>query len=81
LCKFPVFANFGEIGVSIEVNSFTVQLNPHQIQLLQKFHRVLFEQLLQISHSFLDFDPSDSPGNYYVAPIKKKIGILLNKNN
>lgn len=69
-----MFANFGEIGVCTQVNSFTVQLNPNQIQSVQKFHRVLFEQLLQISHSFLEFDQSNSPGNYLVAPIKKSRG-------
>lgn len=78
LCSFKLFQSYGEIEVEIESEPImsTVRSKDH-LESLQKFHVMLFRDLLRTWKNFLVLDNS----SYIIVPLKQILEMSLNVSN
>lgn len=71
ICDFPLYVSAGEINVSLEVNH-NLSLTEENLQLLQSFHYLIFNDVLKILKKFLVFDKEYNEGILLLAPVIKR---------
>ncbi|XP_066584904.1 endoribonuclease Dcr-2 isoform X2 [Prorops nasuta] len=70
LPKFPLFMNVGELQVRIQDNFATIMLNANEINKLQVFHALIFNEILGLLKSFMVFDHDNLENCYLIVPLK-----------
>ncbi|KAK7865819.1 hypothetical protein R5R35_001277 [Gryllus longicercus] len=72
LCDFPVYLNVGQIAVHLVVNNAVLYLQSHEISSLQRFHAMLFFDLLKLNKSYVLADPKSEENNFLIVPVTKQ---------
>ncbi|XP_067628454.1 endoribonuclease Dcr-2 isoform X2 [Eurosta solidaginis] len=82
LAEMPLFMNQGKLSVKITQKPLEVKFtNEQELQLLSKFHLMIFRDLLECWKSFFVLDQRNQENSYLIVPINEgKIDWELVKN-
>ncbi|XP_017890637.2 endoribonuclease Dicer isoform X2 [Ceratina calcarata] len=67
--SFPIFMNFGELNITIEVNHDILTLSEEEIRSVKNFHTLLFSEVLQLVKSFVIFDNYNLDNCFLIVPV------------
>ncbi|XP_073981487.1 endoribonuclease Dcr-2 isoform X2 [Rhodnius prolixus] len=68
LCKFSMFMNVGEVNIQILENVETIKLSINEINLLFRFHCLLFAEVLKITKKFVMRDYENLENSFFLVP-------------
>lgn len=68
--SFPIFMNVGNLQINLKSNNELQFLSKAEIELLQSFHTLVFNQILKVIKQFMIFDTSNTENSFLVVPSK-----------
>lgn len=60
----------GELGVDVKLNYATMILSESDIELLRRFHFLLFSEIIPVIKSFMVFDNENLENSFLIVPRK-----------
>ncbi|KMQ96898.1 endoribonuclease dicer [Lasius niger] len=67
--SFPIFMKDGELGVDVKLNYATMILSESDIELLRRFHFLLFSEIIPVIKSFMVFDNENLENSFLIVPL------------
>ncbi|XP_071570826.1 endoribonuclease Dicer [Temnothorax nylanderi] len=67
--SFPIFMKDGKLNVDVKSNPTTIMLSGSDIQLLKRFHFLLFNDIIPVIKSFMIFDNDDLENSFLIVPL------------
>ncbi|XP_025264753.1 endoribonuclease Dicer isoform X1 [Camponotus floridanus] len=70
--SFPIFMKDGQLDVDVNSNYATMTLNNIDIELLKRFHFLLFNEIITVIKSFMLFDNENLENSFLIVPLNDK---------
>ncbi|XP_036140493.1 endoribonuclease Dicer isoform X2 [Monomorium pharaonis] len=70
--SFPIFMKDGKLNVNLISNYTMIILNESDIQLLKRFHFVLFSNIISVIKSFMVFDNDNFENSFLIVPLNEQ---------
>ena len=69
--NFPVFTRSGEVTVSVELISSSMQFSADELARLYRFQRYLFLRVLRLEKEPMQFNPDNADSSYIVIALNE----------
>ncbi|XP_020280276.1 endoribonuclease Dicer [Pseudomyrmex gracilis] len=66
---FPLFMKDGNLNVDIKSNHSTMTLSEKEIEMLRKFHFLLFSEIIPVIKCFMIFDNDNLENSFLIVPL------------
>ncbi|XP_011693477.1 PREDICTED: endoribonuclease Dicer-like isoform X2 [Wasmannia auropunctata] len=76
--SFPIFMKDGKLNVDVKSDHATVILSESDIELLKRFHFLLFNEIIPVIKSFMIFDNDNLENSFLIVPLNDKQEINWN---
>ncbi|XP_025991526.1 endoribonuclease dcr-1 [Solenopsis invicta] len=70
--SFPIFMKDGQLNVNVISDYTTIILNNDDIELLKRFHFLLFTNIISVIKSFMIFDNHNLENSFLIVPLNKQ---------
>ncbi|XP_011632113.1 endoribonuclease Dicer isoform X1 [Pogonomyrmex barbatus] len=67
--SFPIFMKDGKLNVDVKSNHTTIILDDIDIEVLKKFHFLLFNDIIPVIKSFMVFDNDNLENSFLIVPL------------